>query len=51
MDEEPPVKIYRRIDIPELLSENRNLKRLLNLVKNHIFHDEILYKEIKEAIK
>ena len=52
-DDEPPIRSRKGkiVDVSKLLEENKNLKRLLNMVKNHVIYDEQLYKEIKEAIK
>ena len=48
----PPIRPFKReaINIPELIEENKNLKRLLRLVKKHVIYDRTLYEEIKKAI-
>ena len=52
-DDEPPIRSRKgkTVDVSSLIEENKNLKRLLSLIKNHIIYDRILYKEIKEAIE
>ena len=51
-DDEPPIRSRKGkiVDVSKLLEENKNLKRLLNMVKNHVIYDEQLYKEIREAL-
>jgi hypothetical protein len=51
--DEPPIRPFRKSMnyVESLIEENRNLKRLLNIVKRHVIHDEALFKEIKEASK
>ena len=49
----PPVRLIdsSTMKLNDLLERNRNLKRLLRLIKNHVIYDEKLYKEILEALK
>jgi|TARA_Y100001963_G_scaffold41163_1_gene57688 hypothetical protein len=51
-DDEPPIRSRKGkiVDVSKLLEENKNLKRLLKMVKNHVIYDEQLYKEIREAL-
>ena len=51
-DDEPPIRSRKEkiVDVSKLLEENKNLKRLLKMVKNHVIYDEQLYKEIREAL-
>jgi hypothetical protein len=48
----PPIRPLKgdTINISELIEENKNLKRLLKLVKKHVSYDRSLYEEIKKAI-
>jgi hypothetical protein len=49
----PPIRPLKgdAINISELIEENKNLKRLLKLVKKHVLYDRLLYEEIKKATK
>ena len=51
-NEKPPVRPHKRstISLTDLIKENRNLKRLLRLVKNHVVYDVDLYEEIMEIL-
>ena len=48
----PPIRYNNNLSpsVLDLIKENTNLRRLLNMVKYHVMHDDILYNEIKEAL-
>jgi hypothetical protein len=48
----PPVRYNNKSSpsVPDLIKENTNLRRLLNMVKSYVIHDDTLYNEINEAL-
>jgi hypothetical protein len=48
----PPIRYNKKSSpsAPDLVKENTNLRRLLNMVKSYVIHDDTLYNEINEAL-